>query len=93
LPSYASEGAALQKAKRGDLTSKGPCYRRDGDTLQLDPTSSRSVVRLVSDQFDRLGSMHAVLRHLSLKAFAYQQHELIQTTGMRRPNQTAIKTS
>ena len=56
---------ALQKAKRGELLGKGPVgYVRDGDSLVFDPDEqAQSVVRLVFEQFQRLGSMHAVLRH------------------------------
>lgn len=57
---------ALQKAKRGELYHKGPIgYARVGDQLVLDPDEqSQGVVRLIFDQFDRLGTMHAVLQYL-----------------------------
>ena len=55
---------ALQKAKRGELLGKGPMgYLRGENTLILDPDQqAQSVIRLVFDRFDRMGSMHAVLR-------------------------------
>ena len=57
---------ALQKARRGDLPSKGPIgYVRAGDQLVLDPDEqAQDVVRLIFDQFERLGTMNAVLRYL-----------------------------
>ena len=57
---------ALQKARRGELPSKGPVgYVRDGDGLALDPDEpARGVVRFVFELFDRLGTMNAVLREL-----------------------------
>jgi DNA invertase Pin-like site-specific DNA recombinase len=57
---------ALQKARRGELLSKGPIgYVREGDRLVMDPDEqAQTVVRLIFDQFDRLGTMNAVLRYL-----------------------------
>ncbi|MGB3122273.1 MAG: recombinase family protein, partial [Pseudomonas sp.] len=57
---------ALQKARRGELPSKGPIgYVRVADQLAFDPDEqAQDVVRLIFDQFDRLGTMNAVLRHL-----------------------------
>lgn len=57
---------ALQKARRGELPSKGPVgYVRVADQLAFDPDEqARDVVRLIFDQFDRLGTMNAVLRYL-----------------------------
>lgn len=57
---------ALQKARRGELPSKGPIgYVRVVDQLAFDPDEqAQDVVRLIFDQFDRLGTMNAVLRHL-----------------------------
>ena len=57
---------ALQKARRGELASRGPAgYVRDGTGLVLDPDEQvQGVVRLVFELFDRLGTMNAVLREL-----------------------------
>jgi DNA invertase Pin-like site-specific DNA recombinase len=57
---------ALQKARRGELASKGPIgYVRDGTGLAFDPDEqARGVVRFVFEQFERLGTMNAVLREL-----------------------------
>jgi hypothetical protein len=57
---------ALQKARRGELASKGPIgYVRDGAGLAFDPDEqARGVVRLVFELFERLGTMNAVLREL-----------------------------
>ena len=57
---------ALQKARRGELASKGPIgYVRDGTGLAFDPDEqAQGVVRFVFEQFDRLGTMNAVLREL-----------------------------
>ena len=57
---------ALQKARRGELPSKGPIgYVRVADQLAFDPDEqAQDVVRLIFDQFDRLGTMNAILRHL-----------------------------
>jgi DNA invertase Pin-like site-specific DNA recombinase len=88
---------ALQKAKRGDLVSKGPMgYRREGDTLTLDPDEqAQSVIRLVFEQFDRLGTMHAVLRHLVVEGIRLPVRSASRVNlgelEWRRPNQTAIK--
>lgn len=57
---------ALQKARRGELLSKGPFgYVRASGQLVMDPDEqARAVVGLIFDQFERLGTMNAVLRHL-----------------------------
>jgi hypothetical protein len=57
---------ALQKARRGELFNRGPIgYVRASGQLVLEPDEqAQSVVRLIFDQFDRLGTTHAVLRHL-----------------------------
>jgi DNA invertase Pin-like site-specific DNA recombinase len=58
---------ALQKARRGELVSQVPLgYVRDNSgQVTLDPDQQvQSVVRLVFDQFERLGSAAKVLRYL-----------------------------
>jgi DNA invertase Pin-like site-specific DNA recombinase len=57
---------ALQKARRGELASRGPIgYVRDGTGLAFDPDEqAQGVVRLVFERFERLGTMNAVLREL-----------------------------
>lgn len=88
---------ALQKARRGELLSKGPMgYLRTENTLILEPDEqARSVIRLVFEQFNRLGSMHAVLRNFVAEGIRLPVRE---SSGLnkgqlawRRPNQTAIK--
>lgn len=88
---------ALQKARRGELLSKGLMgYLRTGDRLVLEPDEqARGVIRLVFEQFHRLGSMHAVLRYLVAEGIRLLVRE---SSGLnkgqlawRRPNQTAIK--
>jgi len=61
------EQGRLNKARRGALFNHPPIgYVRDGDgQLQIDPDQQvQSVVRLVFDKFDELGSVNAVLRYL-----------------------------
>jgi DNA invertase Pin-like site-specific DNA recombinase len=88
---------ALQKAKRGELVSKGPMgYICENETLILDPDEQvQSVIRLVFDLFNRVGSMHAVLRHLVANGIQLPVRLSLRTNGRalewRRPNQTAIK--
>lgn len=58
---------ALQKARRGELVSMVPRgYVRDASgEVRLDPDEQvRGIVRLVFEQFARLGSISGVLRHL-----------------------------
>ncbi len=58
---------ALQKARRGELVSKVPIgyVRNTEGAVQLEPDEqARSVVRMVFEQFVRLGSASAVLRWL-----------------------------
>lgn len=58
---------ALQKARRGELVSKVPIgYIRNGaGEVQLEPDEqARSVVRMVFEQFERLGSASGLLRWL-----------------------------
>jgi DNA invertase Pin-like site-specific DNA recombinase len=58
---------ALQKARRGELVSKVPIgyVRNATGEVQLDPDEqARCVVRLLFEQFGRLGSASAVLRWL-----------------------------
>ncbi len=88
---------ALQKAKRGELTSKGPMgYLRQNDTLVLDPDEqAQSVIRMVFDLFDRRGSMHAVLRHFVAEGIRLPVRSPSRSNSgqleWRRPNQTAIR--
>ena len=59
---------ALQKAHRGELVSKVPIgYVRDAaGEVQLEPDEqARVVVRMVFEEFERLGSASAVLRQLA----------------------------
>jgi DNA invertase Pin-like site-specific DNA recombinase len=58
----------LQKARRGELVTRVPVgyVRAAGGGVELDADEQvRSVVGLVFDLFDRLGSAAAVLRHLA----------------------------
>jgi DNA invertase Pin-like site-specific DNA recombinase len=88
---------ALQKARRGELYHKGPIgYARVGDQLVLDPDEqAQSVVRLIFDQFNRLGTMNAVLQYLVANRI---QLPVRTPSGpnkgqleWRRPNQTALQ--
>ena len=57
----------LQKARRGELVTQVPVgYVRDGfGQVTLDPDQQvQSVIRLIFDQFERLGSAAKVLRYL-----------------------------
>lgn len=57
----------LKKARRGEFVSKAPLgYVRDGaGEVQLEPDEqARTTVRLVFEQFARLGSASGVLRWL-----------------------------
>jgi hypothetical protein len=61
------EQGRLNKARRGELFNHPPIgYVRDRDgRLQIDPDQQvQSVVRLVFDQFEQLGSVNKLLRHL-----------------------------
>lgn len=88
---------ALQKAKRGELVSKGPMgYMFQNETLILDPDEHvQSCIRLVFDQFNRVGSMHSVLRHLVANGIQLPVRSSSRNNRhaleWRRPNQTAIK--
>jgi DNA invertase Pin-like site-specific DNA recombinase len=88
---------ALQKARRGELPSKEPVgYVRAAGGLVMDPDEqARSVVRLVFDQFERLGSMHAVLRHLVAEGVRLPVRPASGPNKgqleWRRPNQTALQ--
>jgi hypothetical protein len=58
---------ALQKARRGELVSKVPIgyVRNVAGEVQLEPDEqARTVVRMVFEQFERLGSASGVLRRL-----------------------------
>lgn len=88
---------ALQKARRGELLSKGPVgYVRSADELVFDPDEqAQGVVRTIFDQFERLGTMHAVLRHLVAEGI---RMPVRPSSGpnkgqleWRRPNQAAIQ--
>lgn len=58
----------LSKARRGELSKRLPCgyHRRPSGEVILDPDEEvqRSIAYLF-DAFDRIGSMHGVLRHLA----------------------------
>lgn len=61
------EQGRLNKARRGELFNHPPIgYIRGGDgQLQIDPDQQvQSVVRLVFDTFEELGSVNALLRYL-----------------------------
>lgn len=61
------EQGRLNKARRGELFNHPPIgYIRGGDgQLQIDPDQQvQSVVRLVFDKFEELGSVNALLRYL-----------------------------
>jgi len=61
------EQGRLNKARRGELFNHPPIgYIRDSDgPLQIDPDQQvQSVVRLVFDKFEALGSINALLRYL-----------------------------
>jgi DNA invertase Pin-like site-specific DNA recombinase len=58
----------LNKARRGELVIAVPIgyVKHAGGPVALDPDEhARSVVRLVFDQFDQLGTVHGVLRYLN----------------------------
>ena len=88
---------ALQKAKRGELACKGPMgYVCKDNTLIFDPDEqAQSVIRLVFEQFDRLGTMHAVLRHFVAEGIRMPVRSASRSNSgvleWRRPNQTAIR--
>jgi DNA invertase Pin-like site-specific DNA recombinase/sulfur relay (sulfurtransferase) DsrF/TusC family protein len=87
---------ALHKARRGELLHKGPIgYVRVDNQIVLDPDEqAQSVVRLVFDQFDRLGSMNAVLQYFVANGIRLP----VRVAGglnkgqleWRRPNQNAL---
>ena len=57
----------LNKARRGELVVSAPVgyLKPVSGAVTLDPDEqARGVVRLIFDQFDRQGTVHAVLRHL-----------------------------
>jgi DNA invertase Pin-like site-specific DNA recombinase/uncharacterized protein YndB with AHSA1/START domain len=59
--------ALLNKARRGDLCMLPPVgyIKRLTGVFALDPDEqAQGVIRLIFDEFDRLGSMRRVLRHL-----------------------------
>lgn len=88
---------ALQKARRGELVTKGPVgYVRAGDQLVMDPDEqARAVVRLIFDQFDRLGTMNAVLRYLVSNGIRLPGRSASDPTKgqleWRRPSQTTLQ--
>jgi DNA invertase Pin-like site-specific DNA recombinase len=60
-------GGKLAKAERGELALPLPIgyWRHPSGAVVFDPdTQARTVVRLVFDLFDRLGTLNAVLRYL-----------------------------
>jgi DNA invertase Pin-like site-specific DNA recombinase len=88
---------ALQKARRGELLGKGPVgYVREAGRLVMDPDEqARTVAKLIFDQFERLGAMNAVLRHLvangirlPVRAGAGPNKGQLE---WRRPNQTTLQ--
>jgi DNA invertase Pin-like site-specific DNA recombinase len=88
---------ALQKARRGELASKGPIgYVRDGTGLVFDPDEqAQGVVRFVFELFERLGTMNAVLRELVRSGI---QMPVRPSSGpdkgrlcWRRPSQSALQ--
>ena len=89
---------ALQKARRGELLSKGPMgYIRGGNTLVLDPDEqAQAMIRLIFELFDRIGSMHGVLRHFVAEGLRMPVRPSCGPNkgqlDWRRPSQTAIKT-
>lgn len=57
----------LSKARRGDLAKRLPCgyHRRPSGEVTLDPDEAvRHSIEQVFDAFDRIGTVHGVLRHL-----------------------------
>jgi DNA invertase Pin-like site-specific DNA recombinase len=88
---------ALQKARRGELLSKGPVgYVRDGDKLVFDPDEqAQMVTRMVFELFERFGSMHAVLRHFVAEGIRMPVRPASGPNKgqleWRRANQTGIK--
>jgi hypothetical protein len=88
---------ALQKARRGELPSKGPIgYVRSSDQLVPDPDEqARSVVQRVFEQFDRLGTMNAVLRFLVANRIRLPVRPASGPSkgqlDWRRPNQSALQ--
>lgn len=88
---------ALQKARRGELLTKGPVgYVRAGNQLVMDPDEqAQGVVRLIFDQFDRLGTMHAVLRYLVNNGVRLPVRSAVDPNKgqleWRRPNQSALQ--
>ena len=88
---------ALQKARRGELLSKGPVgYVRDGDKLVFDPDEqAQSVIRMVFELFERLGSIHGVLRHFVAEGIRMPVRPSCGPNKgqleWRRPHQTGIK--
>lgn len=59
--------ALLNKARRGDLCVQAPVgyIKRSTGEFALDPDEqAQGVIRLIFDEFDRLGTMRRVLRHL-----------------------------
>jgi len=62
------EQGRLAKARRGELGRVAPIgyVRRPSGEVDLDPDEEvRAVVRCIFDQFDRLGTIGAVLRHFT----------------------------
>lgn len=57
----------LSKAQRGELGKRLPCgyHRRQSGEVVLDPDEAvRHSIAYVFDAFDRIGTLHGVLRHL-----------------------------
>jgi DNA invertase Pin-like site-specific DNA recombinase len=89
---------ALHKARRGELVSRVPVgyVREASGQVAKDPDQQvQSVVRLIFDQFERLGALHSVLRYLVHNAI---QVPVRATTGpnkgqleWRCPNQSTLR--
>jgi len=89
---------ALQKARRGELSSKVPIgyVRNAAGDVQLEPDEhARMVVRIVFEQFGRLGSASATLRWLVRQQVKLPiRHDTGPSKGeldWRRPNLTTIR--
>src|SRR5262245_28141077 len=89
---------ALQKARRGELVNLVPAgyVRRPSGEVSLDPDEQvQAVVRLVFEQFERQGSVGAVLRHLIANRLQLpvrlQSGPDKGSLRWRRPNKSALR--
>jgi len=88
----------LNKARRGELFSHPPMgyVRRAGGELGLDPDQQvQAVIRLIFEQFERLGTINALLRYLvargiqlPVRPFAGPQRGQLQ---WRRPSRQTLR--